>query len=548
MCLLYALAGMSLLVACGGGDEPSDGDVATQLRIEAPDAPLIGDTLRITVSGANGVGRVVPVPGEVTLTVGGEAGREVAPGTIYAVDAGTIVVGARAGSLTAERRITVNTPAQLQLAIAGADSIRLGDTTAVAEASVARDGQPRTGLAVRFSVADSAVAQVVVRDGRPTLVPRRLGATELVARLGDRSARRALRVVTPGLVTFTVEPSSLVLDVGDSTVLSAVGFDAFGAILPADETRFAVESGPAQMVGPRTMRATAPGRVVYSAAARSSRYVDSVYVVPPSQLTIDVREGRDITGLPTALSPRVRTAVQLAVRRWRRVIRDELPPQRLTLRADFCANSEITDETITGLRVYVAEAPIASNTIIAFASACVLRTDGRTLVGFMQFNPTVVARLTDSQVNETALHEFGHVLGFGSSWRRSDGFANLIAAEGGRTVWTGANARAGFDLLPGRSAYTGATVPVSVDVGHWDGAVLRSELMEPFARAFNRMSRATIGAMADMGYGVNVEAWERYFLPSLGRELPAGTPLDLRGDVIQPRGIVRYDGTVVPLP
>ncbi len=536
------------LTACGGDSTGADdgGDVPSSIRITAPAAPVIGDTIRIAAVARNRGGRELPgVVPAVTISVRGDGVRQIADGVALVTDTGRVAIVAVTANTRAEQTLTAGMPATLDIALTAPDSVSLGDSVQTTVAEVRRDGAVRTDLGARFVSSDTAILRIVTDSGRRTLRPVAQGQVTLTAQLGTRVATRTVRVLGARIQTFAFVPAPSVLDIGDRAALTTVAFDVLGGLVGADEVRFAVLSGPGVLDGNGFVQATAPGSIVLRATARDRSSIDTVNVMPPSQFTITLRPGVGGDGTVSSIPPKLQRALDRAVKRWRQVIREDLPAAPIRLAANSCRNPAL-DETVNGVLVHVRVPSLGFGGILAQATACVLRGDGRTIQGFMEFNADVLDRLGEDELFYTAAHELGHVFGVGTIWYRSDGLPALISRSGTTSIFVGPQANAQFNLLDNRSVYTGPAVPISADRGHWEPRVLLLELMEPFARATTRFSRLTVGAMGDMGYVVNTRSWDRYALQLPARRIGVERAFDLTGDVLPPFGVVQADGRVIP--
>lgn len=539
------LAGMLLaLAACGGGDDGIAPGPAT-LVVDVPDRVLLGDTIRASARRVDGGGRPVPGALPATIEITGGAALAAGAGAAIAIDTGTVTVVATEGTTRVERAVTVAMPPQFELRATPIDTARIGDTTRVLVATVRRGATELGAVPVRWSVRDTAIAQVERRGAASVLVARRPGTTELVARAGAATTVQPVRVFGARLVNFAIDVTSQVLDVGDTVSLAAGTLDAEGRIVLPDEVTFDVVSGGGVLVGARGVRANAPGLVVVRARARGQEAIDTLTVVPPSRLTVEVRVGRNEAGGMGVLSDRARSAVDRAVRRWRQVIREDLPPQPVRTATAGACRAPVLDETITGVVIFARELDLGTG-IVAQAAACILRPDGRTVIGFVEMNTRFLGTITETQLVETMVHELAHAFGFGSAWRRADGFQRFVSTIG-TPRWTGPVAAANFALLRNTAAWTGPLVPIAPDLAHWNGITFRGETMEPTLRPQNRLSAITVGALADMGYVVNDRSWERYALPGIA-VTPTIAPLSLANDVVAPYGVALPDGTVRRLP
>lgn len=125
------------------------------------------------------------------------------------------------------------------------------------------------------------------------------------------------------------------------------------------------------------------------------------------------------------------------------------------------------------------------------------------------------------QVDDLILHAFGHMLGFGTSWKKLDLVRNPSSGHAGAdTHFTGDRAIAAF-VAAGGAYYGGLKVPVendptfgSVDK-HWRKSVFGPELMTSGLRegVAHPLSAITIQSLADIGYTVDVEEADSYTMP-----------------------------------
>jgi len=148
--------------------------------------------------------------------------------------------------------------------------------------------------------------------------------------------------------------------------------------------------------------------------------------------------------------------------------------------------------------------------------------------------------LSFGQLVRLAMHEMGHVLGFGS-WDLFPGVVDTGAAVGAcrpsgcRASWVGAAAQQAGYYVGAGGASLGCDLPNTQSTAcllpqnnvHWDDATFSNELMSPVARS-SLLSRVTINALRDMGYGVTDAFAESYSAPMMsGAESGLGsTPID----------------------
>ena len=151
--------------------------------------------------------------------------------------------------------------------------------------------------------------------------------------------------------------------------------------------------------------------------------------------------------------------------------------------------------------------------------------------------------LPQGQVDDFFLHAFGHMLGFGFSWRYRDLLRNPSSENlGADTHFPGDGAIAAF-VAAGGAYYPGPKVPVenettwgSVDI-HWRESVFGEELMTSGLRegVADYLSAITIQSLADIGYTVDVEEADGYTLPgasSVASAIEGGPAIRIREEVV----------------
>lgn len=138
--------------------------------------------------------------------------------------------------------------------------------------------------------------------------------------------------------------------------------------------------------------------------------------------------------------------------------------------------------------------------------------------GIMRFDRADLAFLeANGGLLTTVLHEMCHVFGLGTLWQRQ-GLINFVNPN--NPVFLGSNAMREFATL------INSTAPEPVPVantggqgtfgGHWRENVFGPEAMTGFINSgiFNPVSRMTIASLQDLGYQVNYNAADPYFLPT----------------------------------
>ncbi|MFP6765405.1 MAG: leishmanolysin-related zinc metalloendopeptidase, partial [Planctomycetaceae bacterium] len=144
--------------------------------------------------------------------------------------------------------------------------------------------------------------------------------------------------------------------------------------------------------------------------------------------------------------------------------------------------------------------------------------------GIMEFDGADLDELESSgDLLNVILHEMGHVIGIGTIW----GNLGLTQNAGDEIHFTGSQAIAEYQSIFNTSDNF---VPVETDGGpgtaggHWDEETFANELMTGFldGGVTNPISRITVGALADMGYQVNLNAADPYSPPAPGSSRKTG--------------------------
>ena len=151
--------------------------------------------------------------------------------------------------------------------------------------------------------------------------------------------------------------------------------------------------------------------------------------------------------------------------------------------------------------------------------------------------------LPQGQVDDFLLHAFGHMLGFGFSWRYQDLLRNSSSEDpGADTHFPGDRAIAAF-VAAGGANYPGPKVPVENDLtygsvdNHWRESVFGEELMTSGLREgiADHLSAITIQSLADIGYTVDVEEADAYTLPGasgMASAIKAGPAIRIHEEMV----------------
>ena len=202
-----------------------------------------------------------------------------------------------------------------------------------------------------------------------------------------------------------------------------------------------------------------------------------------------------------------------AANRWMSVIVEDLPD--FTFSENFtgtCGGQSfeiLAGERIDDLRIYVTTDLEAKTALGSGGPRVVRETTHLTAVGCIQ------VLLDSGIVWHVALHEMGHVFGFGTYlWREAGLIKDLSRTYDSSfdTHFRGPRAIDAFDEAGGRD-YPGKKVPFERRIGaHWRLDVLFGEIMIPSRWGEGALSAITVQALADWGYGVDVTHADAYFV------------------------------------
>ena len=247
----------------------------------------------------------------------------------------------------------------------------------------------------------------------------------------------------------------------------------------------------------------------------------------------------DLVYLDNGLTSSQKSLMESAARRWEQIIVGDVPDINFSRHRynewDTFLNARIqVNDTVDDLRVFVRAHSFglltADNEQAAGSSSILLiRTSNwLPILSTLSLNTDFVDQAEDEGwLEQLMLHEMGHTLGVGASWAGFDLIGNPSAInKTADTYFRGFQARRAFNQVGGRS-YEGQKVPVQQggDDIHWRRGALGDELMIagwvwPFETP---ISAITVASLADLGYRVNPDAADYYWLPSPAAAKPQAT-------------------------
>jgi hypothetical protein len=274
------------------------------------------------------------------------------------------------------------------------------------------------------------------------------------------------------------------------------------------------------------------------------KVTDGTTTVTSAPVTLTVgAPAADAFGITLRFDPSVtapqRAVFEQAATRWAQVIRTGVADVPVNAVANECGTgAPAFNGTVDDLLIDASVIPIDGlSGVLGQAGPCLVRSvGGLPALGAMQFDSADVADLLASgRLYDVILHEMGHVLGFGTTWE-----ADVVDLGGSDPRFTGLTARGTWSALTGGSA---EGVPVEATGGpgtagsHWRETVFGNELMTGWiSSGSNPLSRVTVGALSDLGYGVDLDAADSF--PWSGFRDPNTPRMQLETELIHPTGTV----------
>lgn len=236
-----------------------------------------------------------------------------------------------------------------------------------------------------------------------------------------------------------------------------------------------------------------------------------------------------------APSKALKDSMDLATSRWRRVIREHLKNKNVTMPTDTSDLDvpewmvpHVTGKSWNDLMVVARVAGPAQDddfkvksSVLAHAREVWVDSDGMPRLGMIEVNEARMESDTLKYVEETLMHEIGHVLGFSDQM-----FSRKNLLSPNRKFFVGPSAIAAYKELGGKGSIqlqwskSEGFMPGS----HWSEDSLTTEMMTP---AHNReglaeeaswssspLSRISIAALEDMGYSVAKCEGQVYSVPA----------------------------------
>jgi hypothetical protein len=370
-------------------------------------------------------------------------------------------------------------------------------------------------------------------------------------------------VVTPGapaLAQLIPLPDSITLSPGSTATISVQAFDTHGQSMTVPALTWqSLTSGitvgsNGVVLAASTITTTIPNGVVQVSSGTITAQVRVAVVVPPPVGDNGYVQIRWVGSQPSAP---VAAAFEAARVRLNGLFLSfngvlALNPN---LPANFCmGGAPALNETVNGIVIFAQVTAIDGvGGILGSAGPCIERTGTfLPIVGSMQFDSADMnAMVANGLLNKVVLHEMMHTLGFGTIW--GPGNQDEVASPNGADPrYLGASGQAGYAAIGGTDGATGVPVENTGGSGtrgsHWREASLYSELMTGWADGAMPMSRATVGALRDFGYDVDVSRADPFTLPAGLQGSSLRAPGQQIGETtIPPLGMIGTDGRITPM-
>ena len=240
-------------------------------------------------------------------------------------------------------------------------------------------------------------------------------------------------------------------------------------------------------------------------------------------------EPYDITlRLDPSMRAEFRDAFEAAALRWERVLVAGVPDETLNLPEGLFGwvhgYSGRVDDVLIDARAGTIDGP---GKVLGQAGGLLVRQpEWQPYWGIMNFDQDDLETLhSEGRLDEVILHEMGHVLGLGANWLFTGVVQDLLTDP----AYSGSAGVAAYQELGGdRWVPLENGGGVGTAVGHWRESVFGDELMTGYLGSRPVvMSRVSVAALADQGYGVDLSAADPYTLPTAAalRSRPAGSEL-----------------------
>lgn len=538
----HAIFAVLFVAACGGSNStaptPEPSSITLSSTTVSFSSLLATQDLTATVRDARGASISGLTP--TWSTDAGSVATVSTAGRVTAVGKGTARIIAAVGALRDTATVTVQqVAATLTLS---PDTLRLaavGDTAIIG--AIVRDagGSAMTGVAKTFATGNPSIATVVT-TGRVTAVA--TGATTVTAQVapGGSGLTKSVRIEVGG----SLPPAYMVGGYVGTAYTDQVGpvigggggymFVVTAGTLP---NNLSLSSSTGQITGVPS----ASGAFFFQVTASngvltlSERYGITISTKAASAFNLWLTYNGGV--MP---SPNAQAAVSAALARFEQVVTGEVGnvtypasglnptgPGSCQLVDASLMNGAFVDD----VAILMSIGPIdgASGTLAQGGFCGYGRNPAppATITGQMKLDQIDQSTASVTYLQDVIWHELAHAFGIGTLWQGSTIFAATDSVR-----YVGTNGKAEWQTLGGPSMGGPNDVPLEPTIAaHWNEGWFNGEIMTPITEGFSvrlPISRLTIGALIDLGWGAALTAGDAYTLPVCQptctiRE-PAGAP------------------------
>lgn len=485
-----------------------------------------------------------------TTSVSNEAGVAVAPEwTLGAQTSGAQRLRAAAGTFSTEFTVSLQeAPASITLETPAPSSFAAGTTLNSAPTFAVRDAAGNILNSVPVTISVTAGGGTITNSPARTLVgPTPIGTW----RLGNPLGAQTVSVSVAGIPSLFISTEAVIGPPTQIAVFEGTGQRALAGTALSQPIRVRLRDVANHLVANATVQwdVTAGGGTL--AGVTTTTNADGVATAPAwtlgklggaqsivasaggatQSVSAEIQSDYNLQVRWTSSPPggAIEAAFANAVNRIRTIIVGAPAPITVS-NLTGCAGQTVS-ETIQGIVIFATVEPIdGPGSVLGSAGPCFTRSsDSLSFLGRMRFDVADLDNMVNNGTLEAViLHEMLHVIGIGTLWRLP--FKNLQAGSAPTTTpfFTGPLARAACINQHAGASVCGGGVPIEDCVGiagcgagtinsHWKELTFRTELMTGYVSGAgipNPFSRMTIQALADLGYGVNINAEDPYTVPT----------------------------------
>lgn len=277
--LLFSLVVAAGIIAAGSNVSAWQASSVKTIQISpAVTEGEVGQQLKFTATGKDESGKPVDMQPAAWFAFPSDTASADQSGTVVFHDAGKVVVGVVIGGKTAfvEVKVHPSPIARVEIEPLSAPVV-VGGATKLQAVARARNGNPRSDVAVHWASDNSDVATV---DAAGLVTGIKSGKAKLRANAEKASESITIEVIPDPVRSLAVEPRSSNARTGDVIHFAARAVDESGTTMKKVPVRWAVSGAGAMIEADGGFVAERPGTYVVTAASGEHTAVASVVVAP----------------------------------------------------------------------------------------------------------------------------------------------------------------------------------------------------------------------------------------------------------------------------